>query len=289
MRRNEARTPTSTSPMDSSMYYCEGNPLYFPPTMWSGGQDMSRGLSPESASSGGYTTYNTPDANSRYEPVFSPMGPIYDGSDYRLSPEIGSANYVTDNLQGTGSVQQDFSLVAYQNFNAGDASHEPHWQLRNSVAASSNFPAIRQHGEQIYGIPGSQNDEKNGFMCPNHGCKSHAFKRKADLERHVKHRHQAADQKEAFACDYKKCPRHKDPFHRLDHCRDHYRDYHHEDLTRRGSKKEDGEWWKSRNIHLKWWRCTKCLHRIDIKSQGFDCPRCKATCETERRNRRGYS
>lgn len=108
--------------------------------------------------------------------------------------------------------------------------------------------------------------------------------RQADLDRHFTTMHLADDQKKRYLCDYPKCPRHTAPFYRQDHFRDHLREYHHEDLLRRGTK-GDGEWWSGRNpdaLHNGWWRCTRCLIKVRSKKHGFACPTCKTRCEKER-------
>lgn len=90
-------------------------------------------------------------------------------------------------------------------------------------------------------------------------------------------------------CDYKRCPRHKSPFLRQDHFRDHLRTYHKEDLLRRGIS-EDHEWWMSRSRHAMfggWWRCNRCLvRRVNYAKHGFICPGCGNACETERQRYR---
>ncbi|RDA86809.1 hypothetical protein CP532_6399, partial [Ophiocordyceps camponoti-leonardi (nom. inval.)] len=68
-------------------------------------------------------------------------------------------------------------------------------------------------------------------------CTSRPFKRRADLDRHYKHRHAPDSVKDSFICDYPRCSRHQDPFHRLDHFRDHLREclkrVHHADACPR--------------------------------------------------------
>lgn len=136
--------------------------------------------------------------------------------------------------------------------------------------------------------PRSANDASGRHVCLEPLCNASPFRRKADLQRHYLHRHRDVTQKKPFPCDWKKCQRSKEPFYRLDHCREHYRDYHNEDILRRGSHKETKEWWKNRNVDSKWWRCAKCLSRISIDSNGFECAKCKTACEPERQRLRGY-
>lgn len=127
------------------------------------------------------------------------------------------------------------------------------------------------------------------FMCRVQGCKQKGFGRAADLERHHKIVHLADDEKKKFLCDYKRCPRHELPFYRQDHFRDHLRDFHKEDLLRRGNK-ADEKWWKSRATYAifnNWWRCNRCLvTRVNLKTDGYVCPKCSMHCETERQRYR---
>ncbi|KAH6617261.1 hypothetical protein F5144DRAFT_499089 [Chaetomium tenue] len=138
-------------------------------------------------------------------------------------------------------------------------------------------------------VPGhaSSSSEKEKFKCPYRGCK-HMARRQADLDRHFKIMHLADDQKTRYLCDYPKCGRHITPFYRQDHFRDHLREYHREDLVRRGSK-GDEEWWSDRNpdaLKNGWWRCTRCLVKVRHKKNGYSCPGCKTRCEKERQQYR---
>lgn len=93
-------------------------------------------------------------------------------------------------------------------------------------------------------------------------------------------------------CDYPKCP-HKCPF-RKDHCREHYREYHMEDLPklpilkhRRGGQKnremvEEFLARRRKHVNLSWWRCVRCLQRVEVNMDGYTCPRCAVACEPER-------
>ncbi|KAK4244114.1 hypothetical protein C7999DRAFT_17592 [Corynascus novoguineensis] len=129
--------------------------------------------------------------------------------------------------------------------------------------------------------------EKEKFKCRYPNCPNWAS-RQADLDRHYKIMHLNDDQKEKYYCDYKKCPRHKTPFFRQDHFRDHLRIYHKEDLLRRGNKGDD-EWWSSRAPYALcngWWRCRRCLVRVRHDDHGFTCPGCGDVCEKERQQYR---
>jgi len=127
---------------------------------------------------------------------------------------------------------------------------------------------------------------KGKWICDDPTCQSNSFSRFADLARHKSSVHLDETNREQFFCDYKKCPRSQQPFHRQDHFRDHLRDQHKEDLLRRGSK-SDEDWWASRNkraLFGGWWRCSKCMNRATDGE--WVCDRCGHGCENERRNRR---
>ncbi|KAM7198612.1 hypothetical protein V8F33_004879 [Rhypophila sp. PSN 637] len=123
------------------------------------------------------------------------------------------------------------------------------------------------------------------FVCRVRDCTQGAFGRAADLERHHKMVHLPDDEKKKFFCDYRRCSRHDSPFYRQDHFRDHLRDFHKEDLLRRGNR-ADEKWWTSRSsnaINNGWWRCNRCLvTRVDIQRDGWVCPHCAMHCETDR-------
>ncbi|KAI1501461.1 hypothetical protein F5X99DRAFT_409045 [Biscogniauxia marginata] len=245
---------------------------------------MARG-SPHGSGSSEYSKYSSSTSGSSNGQYDTPISP---GSDIFPSMTC-SGNYIVDGQDLAGGNQQDESWFQYYDFiPSGDAGQGPFWRLKAGYTPSLEYPATI-NAEQSSNVPRTTGDNPGLHVCLKEFCTASPFKRKADLERHYRHKHQSMDQKEPFYCDWKRCQRNKEPFYRLDHCRDHYRDYHCDDLVRRGSHhKEDREWWRSRNVDPKWWRCTKCLARIPIESQGFECTRCKTTCETERRNIRGY-
>jgi hypothetical protein len=97
-----------------------------------------------------------------------------------------------------------------------------------------------------------------------------------------------------FLCDYPRCP-HKEAF-RKDHCREHYREYHAEDIIKRGKPQPDKVKHRQkqpetleqflaprlRNLDPNWWRCSKCLHRVQLNINSYTCPYCKVACEPER-------
>ncbi|KAK1828166.1 hypothetical protein QBC39DRAFT_158245 [Podospora conica] len=128
--------------------------------------------------------------------------------------------------------------------------------------------------------------EKKRHICRLAECEEDPkpFSRAADLERHQNQVHHGGKHK--FPCDYRRCPRHRDPFSRQDHYRDHLRTFHYEDLPLRGGGKMDEEWWAGRSrkaVAGGWWRCNRCLVvRVPIETDGFACPGCGSNCEDER-------
>ncbi|KAK8069523.1 hypothetical protein PG994_006139 [Apiospora phragmitis] len=124
-----------------------------------------------------------------------------------------------------------------------------------------------------------------GHICLYTQCEARPFKRKADLDRHWQHVHQPPEKKSTYYCDYSKCSRYSEPFHRMDHCRDHLREYHKEDLIRKNGK-EDDEWYRNRKVSSKWFRCTKCLRRNQIKESAWTCLDCSTPCDKKRQKLR---
>jgi hypothetical protein len=127
------------------------------------------------------------------------------------------------------------------------------------------------------------------FICLHPSCQQKPFKRAADLERHYKQVHYPKAAAETYTCDYRKCSRGRDAktrdaqFHRKDHYRDHLRDYHKEDLPKRGIKNSSkGSTVMDKVIKLEWWRCAKCLERIDVRKDGWECPDCRGICDQDR-------
>lgn len=116
-------------------------------------------------------------------------------------------------------------------------------------------------------------------------CNARPFKRTADLQRHYKNIHAPETAKEMHYCDYPKCSRNRDPFHRRDHFRDHLREYHKEDIQKRGVS-INKEWIEGRYTSSNWWRCPRCLVRVYVAEHDFECPKCKTSCESVRKEKR---
>ncbi|KAI2467009.1 hypothetical protein F4781DRAFT_328172 [Annulohypoxylon bovei var. microspora] len=269
--------------MDHS-YISGGYIGYGDQTYWLTSTAMARNTSRSSDNS----NYSE-SSNGQYDVAQSPSSESINQYDFLSVADAGA--YITDGQEYDDTNNQvediDFQYQYYDFDTGGDSGQGPHWKLKSQYTPSTGYPAIISVGP-IPEVPRSASDASGKHVCLEPYCNASPFKRKADLQRHYLHRHRDPNQKRPFPCDWKKCQRSKEPFYRLDHCREHYRDYHNEDLLRRGSNKESSEWWDSRNVDPKWWRCAKCLSRISIDSKRFECPKCKTTCEPERRKLRGY-
>ncbi|KAI1773523.1 hypothetical protein F4818DRAFT_112348 [Hypoxylon cercidicola] len=252
---------------------------------WPTSTAMARNTSHESD----YSNYSG-SSNGQYDVALSP-GSEGLGNHNCYSTEDGVA-YMEDKQGYNMSNPAGEPAFQYQlyNFIAGDSGQGPYWQLKPGYHPSAECPAMISAVVPTPEVPRAASDNTSGrHVCLEPYCNASPFRRKADLQRHYLHRHRDATQKKPYPCDWKKCQRSKEPFYRLDHCREHYRDYHMEDLMRRGPNKENSKkWWKSRNVDDRWWRCAKCLSRILIDSKGFECAKCKIQCEPERQKLRGY-
>jgi DNA-directed RNA polymerase subunit RPC12/RpoP len=90
----------------------------------------------------------------------------------------------------------------------------------------------------------------------------------------------------AFFCDHPKCLRATRSFSRLDHYRGHLRDFHKEDIEKSRHCKVDARWYATRRVTKSWWRCARCLRRVVVKTQGYECPECKTACSEFRQESR---
>ncbi|KAK3316669.1 hypothetical protein B0H66DRAFT_301077 [Apodospora peruviana] len=170
-----------------------------------------------------------------------------------------------------------------------EAAYQLLLQVEGDEASGICYYAIAATLDRLQrGLPNTQTATR--YRCERPECKGRAFNRSADLERHYEHIHVDDDKKKKkFLCDYRKCNRHEAPFFRRDHFRDHLRDFHKEDLLRRGTKSDEA-WWKGRSDRAMsggWWRCNRCLDiRVDYGTYGFVCPQCGMHCEAERQRHR---
>ncbi|KAJ3959113.1 hypothetical protein N0V92_004263 [Colletotrichum tropicale] len=198
----------------------------------------------------------------------------YYGDDYATAAS-SSAQQTTDSYYG----DVDWSKYDYVPTEDGG-----YWQMKPRFVPAGQYPAVIPH----QGGQEQQEVVDYKFPCLEAGCTANPFKRKADLERHYRQVHQDPSKKEAHKCDYPKCSRKNEPFGRRDHFRDHLRDYHNEDIFKRGTHVDDS-WLQGRNLSSRWWRCSKCLIRVDVNSYpDHVCPKCKNPCEDKRKRARGW-
>ncbi|CAP71664.1 uncharacterized protein PODANS_6_6250 [Podospora anserina S mat+] len=200
-----------------------------------------------------------------------------------LSPEAG---YYLPYSQLTG----DLPFGQYYDFGdpiPGNSTRQPLNDDAVDLAASQlgHLPIspVSQDASSYQNLPGPTT--KQTYECLAPGCSQKSFSRSADLDRHYKQVHIPEDEKRKYRCDYKKCLRHEAPFGRLDHLKEHLRDFHKEDLISR-PKRQDAQWWESRApraVFNGWWRCNRCLVvRVDIETDGYTCPACGDPCESDR-------
>ncbi|KAF5627974.1 egg shell [Fusarium sp. NRRL 52700] len=136
-----------------------------------------------------------------------------------------------------------------------------------------------------YSVPRGESGNDWPVSCLHPGCTARPFKRTADLIRHYKNTHAPESSKDVYLCDYPRCTRFREPFHRRDHFRDHLREYHCEDIMKRGATVNE-EWLEGRYTPSTWWRCPRCLVRVNISKHGYECPGCKTSCEPKRKEKR---
>ncbi|KAL9946538.1 hypothetical protein ACHAQF_005683 [Verticillium nonalfalfae] len=165
-----------------------------------------------------------------------------------------------------------------------------YWKLRPEFAHTGESPSMPHHKSKSRTADNDtyEGDEStSGYVCMWPACDAKHFKRQADLQRHYTQRHVSEKVRESWQCDHKKCARSEKGFGRLDHYRDHLRDYHKEDVCKRNSPVDD-EWLKSRTYHARWWRCSRCVIRVEVaKHPDHVCPKCKTGCEEQRKSARG--
>ncbi|KAH8820935.1 hypothetical protein F5884DRAFT_661509 [Xylogone sp. PMI_703] len=158
---------------------------------------------------------------------------------------------------------------------------EPYLQLLPQYQADNVTP------QRVY-LDDPKMGPKGPFQCqyPGHCPGTGKFKRLADLDRHYKNVHSAAT--ETYPCDYLKCTRLSEPFTRKDHYRDHLRDFHKEDLGSYKKPKDANwpekqrEWLSERKLNPNWWRCSRCLIRVQLKDYFYQCSTCKHSCSEDR-------
>ncbi|KAH6874700.1 hypothetical protein B0T10DRAFT_201702 [Thelonectria olida] len=165
------------------------------------------------------------------------------------------------------------------------ATHDPSMESFHQRNAYATSPQTIMEESSAVENEGAYSGRDWPVFCLSPGCNARPFKRCADLQRHYRNTHAPVSLKDSYLCDYPRCTRARDPFHRRDHFRDHLREYHREDIQKRGNTVNE-EWLEGRYLPTTWWRCPRCLVRVYISKSGFECPGCKTSCESKRKERR---
>ncbi|UPK97861.1 hypothetical protein LCI18_008796 [Fusarium solani-melongenae] len=190
------------------------------------------------------------------------------------------------------------TMHPYQ-YSSSSAMETPQWPSSSTYQDPPSFSKETPRSTEVpsaYSYPDSSSQiltessqntslsDNSRFLCLHAGCTSRPFRRAADLQRHYKHTHQP-ESIEANYCDYPRCTRSHEPFRRRDHFRDHLRDYHREDIQKRGVVVNE-EWPDDHHSASSWWRCPRCLIRVYVSQNNFECPKCRGSCEPKRKERR---
>ncbi|KAI1118546.1 hypothetical protein F5Y14DRAFT_218124 [Nemania sp. NC0429] len=278
---------------ESTAYPNAGTPMI---RGWSGGTMAS-------AYSSDVVRTPSPDRET-WDPIFSPTLVDYDEPFWSPLPEashdIASSPTCYDHIPApdasdyfadhgsTSNTSNQFGWWENYDFIAdAGPGQQAYWRLKPSIRPTAELPAMRAAADEPATAQSPTTPTGDGmFVCLKPEC-ARGFRRKADLERHYLQCHTPADKKVKYPCDWKRCQRGKDPFHRRDHLRTHIRDYHLEDLMRRGSAGgEKQRWWAGRVVSPSWWRCARCLVRVKIQEHGYTCWTCGTGCEMERQQHR---
>lgn len=249
----------------------------------------------------------------------SSYGPLTPGSEksvpsYVMSPTLGEGSIDWESLSSHSSWIQDNRLsVTSTGHDEAEASVDwtrydyvadedsGYWRLQSQYIPTANMPetirhtgptALSHRGDSSAGSSQRQSHETSSsetrrWVCLMADCNAGAFKRLADLQRHYAQVHSVSSIKESYVCDYPRCSRRREPFGRRDHFRDHLRDFHCEDICKRGSA-IDKNWLQSRIMYDHWWRCSKCLVRVRIEESDYTCSQCRSTCEDSRQKERRH-
>ncbi|KAM0333237.1 hypothetical protein ACHAQA_001897 [Verticillium albo-atrum] len=221
--------------------------------------------------------------------------------DWYLQPEDTDINgepyAVPEHESSYPSTHHDVAETKWRHYDYHATDEGGYWQIKPKYAHTGETHVIPHYKPSRRTAEDDHDDEDDGgsgghespssFVCMWPDCVAKPFRRQADLQRHYTQRHRNETSRESFPCDHAKCTRRENAFGRLDHYRDHLRDYHKEDVCKRGSP-VDAAWLDSRTISRRWWRCSKCVIRVDVaKNPDHVCPKCKTGCEEKRKRLRG--
>ncbi|TLS28153.1 hypothetical protein PpBr36_01910 [Pyricularia pennisetigena] len=208
-------------------------------------------------------------------------GTLDDGGDVYDQQVAASWNYIAPDFQAHWPQQQQY--------------HDVHdLQAKSTSTMDELWPSEAANEPPVQTVQPTTPEEgpsspKRLYRCPYEGCDS-VFDRSANLTRHVlkskKHviADDSSDKPEIFHCGFRICQRAgRDAIPRKDHCREHLRNFHKQDLYKRGENLK-ADWLEECLIDKTYWYCNKCLTRnstVDVSSP-WRCSRCGTKCEPER-------
>lgn len=241
------------------------------------GADARNGIAQGRAGSSYLRPPNTNPYYSSTATTFTPPGSI-DWKRYRYIP--GNDGGCWKLLPEYAALGCDPLIVPHQkplSYSRQNASSSP--SPSYFYTSSSSSPT---------GVGKGYDSQEVRWPCLAEGCTSKPFRRFADLQRHYSQVHFPSLSDGVYRCDYTNCSRKHESFGRKDHYRDHLREYHAEDICKRGTPIDD-EWLRGRRTSAIWWRCSKCLIRVDLPTfPDYICPNpgCRAPCEEKRKQLR---
>ncbi|KAK7408381.1 hypothetical protein QQX98_009477 [Neonectria punicea] len=203
--------------------------------------------------------------------------PTADPFDYHQSVSLARYPSSSGSSQSSSIPDSPLGLYTLHDSVMSDPAYQQHQYLTS--APSNGEDTVTPRSESS--APGRDWP----VFCLSAGCNARPFRRCADLQRHYRNTHAPESLKDSYWCDYPRCTRFREPFHRRDHFRDHLREYHREDIQKRGDTVNE-DWLEGRYLPSTWWRCHRCLVRVYISRHGFECPGCKTSCEPKRKEKR---
>ncbi|RFN46235.1 transcription factor [Fusarium flagelliforme] len=161
---------------------------------------------------------------------------------------------------------------------SGPVNPKPEWDDSPSCSVPATLPPTGYSG---YYVPAHLQDHpwaqdigegSSGgapVYCTLRECTAGPFRRYVDLERHTRYTHSNELSGYVYRCDYRNCTRSYELFHRRDYFRYHLREYHDEDISKYEASSDMG------SGATTWWRCPRCLTRVYVSENGYECPDCK--------------
>ena len=123
----------------------------------------------------------------------------------------------------------------------------------------------------------SQQRKETPLVCLYPNCVAGLFGTHVKLVQHYRRVHLGLPDRRdgTFLCDYERCKRSSVPFRRLDALREHLRKTHKEAIQK-NHRAHSGSSIAVQVEHMDWWRCTKCLQKIERNQEKGYCPNHKS-------------